>query len=275
MPASQGRHDDRLRSMPHPVSGVAGRAGGELKSFSRRALLRAKLAAGLLVLALAIAGAPSAAAQQHTEAPMRIGIIGTGNIGGGLARHWVEAGHEVMISSRNPDQLEPLAEELGPRARVGTPQEAAAFGDVVLVSVPYAATPQIGEDYAEELAGKLVIDTGNPVARRDGPMAAEALARGTGLASAEFLHSARVVRAYTCIPAATLRSEAHREPPLAIPLAGDDEEALALAQRLVRDSGFDPVVIGPLARASEFDLGTELAAATGNLTAEEMRRMLE
>ena len=240
----------------------------------RRTLLRLALAVGVIALALLLAPAAQAQVPQ-TDTPMRIGIIGTGNIGGGLARHWVEAGHEVMISSRNPDQLVSLAEELGPRAQVGTPREAAAWGEVVLVSVPYAATPQIGEDYAEELTGKLVIDTGNPVERRDGPMALDALDMGTGLASAQYLHSARVVRAYTCIPAATLRGQAHLEPPLAIPLAGDDVEALEIAQRLVRDSGFDPVVVGPLERASEFDLGTELAAATGNINADEMRRMLE
>ena len=103
---------------------------------------------------------------------LRIGIIGTGNIGGALARHWVNAGHEVLMSSRHPEELEALAAELGPRARAGTPREAAEFGDVVLISVPYGAMPQISRDFAGLLAGKIVLDTGNPVARRDGDIVA-------------------------------------------------------------------------------------------------------
>ena len=93
---------------------------------------------------------------------LRIGIIGTGKIGGALARHWARAGHELVISSRHPEELEPLAEELGPKVRAATPAEAAEFGEVVLVSVPYGAMPQIGRDYAHLMSGKVVLDTGNP-----------------------------------------------------------------------------------------------------------------
>src|SRR5579872_3128158 len=102
------------------------------------------------------------------SSPLKIGIIGTGHIGGALATLWSKAGHEVMISSRHPGELKSLAHSLGPKAQVGTPRAAAAFGDVVLISVPYAATPQIGRDLAHELAGKVVIDTGNPYPNRDG-----------------------------------------------------------------------------------------------------------
>jgi 8-hydroxy-5-deazaflavin:NADPH oxidoreductase len=245
----------------------------------RRRLLRVlpSHAAAALLAAFTLAAvafyAPSAARAQSAE-PMRIGIIGTGNIGGALARHWVEAGHEVLMSSRNPDELEPLAAELGPRARAGTPREAAAFGDIVLVSVPYAAVPEIGRDLAAELRGKIVLDTSNPVERRDGEMALAAQEKGAGLASAEFLAGTRVVRAFNCIPAATLANEAHRASGrIAIPLGGDDVEALDVAQRLVRDAGFDPVVIGSLERSRLFDLGGPLAS--GEWTAEEMRARAE
>jgi len=228
------------------------------------------LAAG--TLGISLAGASAAHAQSGDV--MRIGIIGTGRIGGALARHWVEAGHEVLMSSRNPEELEPLAEELGPRARAGTPREAAAFGEVVLVSVPYAAVPQIGEDFAEELRGKIVLDTSNPVESRDGAMALEVQRKGAGPASAEYLADTRLVRAFNCIPAASLANEADREPErLAIPLGGDDAEALAVAERLVRDAGFDPVVIGSLERSRLFDLGGPLAS--GAWTADEMRARAE
>jgi predicted dinucleotide-binding enzyme len=229
---------------------------------SRRAWLAL---GGLAALGALLPMAPLAA-----QEPLKIGIIGTGRIGGALARHWVAAGHEVLVSSRNPDELRPLAAELGPRARVGTPREAAAFGSVVLVSVPYAAMPQIGSDFAAELAGKVVIDTSNPVESRDGPRALEWQRQGAGLATAALLENDRVVRAFNCIPAASLANEANRQPArIAIPIGGDDAAAIAVAERLVRDAGFDPVLVGSLAQTRAFDLGQPLAA--GNLSAAELR----
>jgi len=205
--------------------------------------------------------------------PLKIGIIGAGKIGGTLASLWVKAGHEVLLSSRHPEQLQGLAQSLGPRARVGTPKEAATFGDAVLISVPYGAMPQIGRDLAKELAGKVVLDTGNPYPERDGEMALEARRKGTGVASAEFLPGVRLVRAFNAISYLSLRGEAHRAgEAVAIPIAGDDERALAVATRLVRDAGFEPVVVGPLARARLFDVGTTVY--TQVLTARELRKRL-
>jgi 8-hydroxy-5-deazaflavin:NADPH oxidoreductase len=212
--------------------------------------------------------------QTPLQAPLRIGIIGAGHIGGTLAALWVSAGHEVMISSRHPDELQGLARSLGPKAHVGTPREAAVFGEVVLVSVPYGALPQVGRDLKSELAGKIVLDTGNPYPQRDGEMAVAARAKGTGVASAEYLPGVRLVRAFNAINSGDLRSEAHRQgAPIAIPLAGDDAQALQVAQQLVSDAGFVPVVVGPLARAREFDVGT--AVYTRLLTAPELRQALK
>src|SRR5688572_25098273 len=239
----------------------------ELETFmvNRREALTA--AAALLG---ALAGVTSLRAQAK---PLRIGIIGTGRIGGALARHWTRAGHEVLMSSRNPDELRPLAKELGTRARVGTPAEAAAFGPVVLVSVPYGAMPQIGKDNAAALKGKIILDTSNPSEGRDGAMAIPAQKKGAGMATAEFLAGTRVVRAFNCIPAASLANLADRKPErLAIPIGGDDKEALAVAERLVRDAGFDPVLVGTLAQTRQFDLGQPLAK--GDLTAAELRQLI-
>jgi 8-hydroxy-5-deazaflavin:NADPH oxidoreductase len=205
--------------------------------------------------------------------PLKIGIIGAGHIGGTLASLWVKSGHEVLVSSRHPEQLQGLVRSLGPRARAGTPREAALFGDVVLISVPYAALPQVGRDLKTELSGKIVLETGNPYPQRDGDMALEARRKGTGVASAEFLPGVRLVRAFNAINSGDLAHEAHRSgEPFAIPLAGDDREALEVAQRLVRDAGFEPVVVGPLARARDFDVGT--AVYTRLMTARELRRAL-
>jgi len=224
----------------------------------------------LLFLSVLIASDSHAAPNAR---PLKIGIIGTGHIGGTLAKLWVAAGHEVVISSRHPDELKPLAKQLGPKARVGTPKEAAAFGDVVVVSVPYKALPELGRDLKAELAGKIVLDTCNPYPRRDGDMANDARKKGTGVASPELLPGTRLVRAFNAINADSLASEAHRKSPLiGIPLAGDDAEALKVAQRLVSDAGFDPVVVGGLARAREFDVDT--AVYTKLLTAAELRKAL-
>ena len=232
---------------------------------SRRALIIAGACAA------ALGGLPRSVRAQSRS--LKIGIIGTGKIGGGLAELWAKAGHELLISSRHPDQLHPLAERLGPKVRAGTPQEAAAFGEVILVSVPYGALPQVGRDYAAQMKGKVVLETGNPFPHRDGEMAEPARAKGTGTASAEYLPGVRLVRAFNCIPHTNLRSDAHRSGErIAIPLAADDQQALQVAVRLVQDAGFEPVVVGPLARAKDFDVGSPVFGRA--LTAPELRQAL-
>ncbi|HEY5763480.1 MAG TPA: NAD(P)-binding domain-containing protein [Rhodocyclaceae bacterium] len=221
------------------------------------------IAAGVLLSSFAIAA----------EAPLRIGIIGTGKIGGALAEHWAKAGHELVISSRHPEQLKDLAASLGPKVRAGTPAEAAAFGEVILISVPYGALPQVGRDYATAMRAKVVLETGNPFPGRDGAMAEPARAKGTGAASSEYLPGVRLVRAFTSVPHWSIRDDAHRSGErVAIPLAADDGTALKLAERLVRDAGFEPVVVGGLAEARRFDVGS--AAFGRAMTARELRATL-
>jgi predicted dinucleotide-binding enzyme len=235
---------------------------------TRRRVIAICLSVGLVLMLPGPRSSSSAA--EPASAPLKIGIIGTGRIGGALARHWIAAGHEVFVSSRHPEELQALVAELGPHAHAGTPLEAATFGTVILVSVPYAAMPQIGADLRTPLAGKVILDTSNPNERRDGPMAVEAQGKGAGIATAGYLHSRRIVRAFNCIPAATLAHDGNRQPErIAIPLGSDDSEGLKIAERLVRDAGFDPVVVGSLAATRVFDLGQPLA--TGSLTAKEMR----
>src|SRR5579863_3076928 len=242
----------------------------------RRVSALAAVSCAVWSLAAADSNAPAESAQSAQPAPaarLKIGIIGAGHIGGTLARLWTQAGHEVLLSSRHPDELKGLAASLGPRAQVGTPREAAVFGDVVLISVPYGALPQVGRDLAHELAGKIVLDTGNPYPERDGPMAVEARRKGTGVASAEFLPGVRLVRAFNAINYKSLQSEAHRAgEPVAIPLAGDDARALAVASELVKDAGFEPVVVGPLSSAKLFDVGSPVYVQV--LTAKELRARL-
>jgi predicted dinucleotide-binding enzyme len=230
---------------------------------------RTILAAGCGML---LAGMNPASAQSR----MKIGIIGSGRVGGTIGELWVKAGHEVVFSARTIDEVNSLLAKLklGPRARAGTPKEAAAFGEAVLISVPYAALPQIGRDNAAELKGKVVLDTCNPIENRDGAMAVEVRSKGTGIASAELLPGVRLVRAFNCVGWNSMRTEAHRAGErLAIPLAADDQGALKVAIGLVQDAGFEPVVVGGLARAKEFDVGTPVFGKA--LTASELRRILE
>ena len=209
-----------------------------------------------------------------TAHPLKIGIIGAGEIGSALARHWAAAGHQIMISSRPPEELRALANEIGANVKVGTPREAAAFGDVIQLAVPYGATPQVGRDLAAELKGKIVLDAGNPYPSRDGEMAVRDRQRGTGVASAEYLPGTRLVRAFNAINSGPLlRDGFHKPARLGIPLAADDPDAMKVAAQLVTDAGFDPVPVGDLSRAREFDYGTPVYVR--GMTAAELRTALK
>ena len=248
---------------------------GENKQSRRDFLLRAGATATGFVLAPGLLpGRLGASVVSGTlQVPLRIGIIGSGNIGGAVGLKWAEAGHEILFSSRHPEELTDLVAQAGPRARAGLPAEAAAFGEVVLIAVPYAALPQVGEDYAPLMQGKVVIDCGNPYPRRDGPMAEEALAKGTGVASAEYLPGVRLVRAFNAIRNTSVEQNAHREgEKVGIPIAGDDQDALRIVSALVVDAGFDPVVVGSLARAREFDQGSPVYVT--DMTAAQLREAL-
>jgi predicted dinucleotide-binding enzyme len=201
---------------------------------------------------------------------MKIGIVGSGRVGGAIGAVWVNAGHEVMFSSRSLEHDKALAAELGKGARAGTPREAAAFGEVVMVSVPYGALPEVGKDIGDLIRGKVVIDTCNPFPGRDGKIADWAREKGAGLASAELLPGARLVRAFNAIGAARMGS-AYKEPGrVGMPIAADDAQAADIASRLIRDIGYEPVLIGGLAKGRHLMPGTALA---GEHTPEEIRRI--
>ena len=135
---------------------------------------------------------------------MKIGIVGSGQVGGTLGAVWVGAGHEVMFSSQDLGHDKALAAKLGAGARAGTPREAAAFGEVVMISVPYRALPEVGKTVGDLIRGKVVIDTCNPFVGRDGEIANWAREKGAGLASAELLPGARLVRAFNILMAILL-----------------------------------------------------------------------
>jgi predicted dinucleotide-binding enzyme len=178
---------------------------------------------------------------QTNGARQPIGTIGAGHIGSTIGGLWVKNGHKVLFSSRHPEELRDLVAGLGPLAQAGTVEQAIAFGDVVLLTVPYGALPQIGRDYAAQLKGKIVLDTCNAVAARDGAVADEVEANGIGVTSQKYLPGTRLVRAFNTMSYKIFASE--------------DQDAVRVAASLVRDAGFDPVVVGKLADAKLFQRG--------------------
>jgi len=216
---------------------------------------RTVLTAGSALM-LGAALSPRELRAQNSGGKQPIGTIGAGHIGSTIGGLWVKNGHKVLFSSRHPEELKDLVSGLGPLAQAGTVEQAIAFGDVVLLTVPYPALPQIGRDYSAQLKGKIVLDTCNAVVGRDGPIAEEVEANGVGVTSQKYLPGTRLVRAFNTMSYRTFASEANRpDPKLAVPIAGDDQDAVRVAVSLVRDAGFDPVVVGKLADAKLFQRG--------------------
>jgi predicted dinucleotide-binding enzyme len=225
-------------------------------------MVAATLAAGSLPL--------SAGAAESASKKTRIGIIGSGNVGSALGRAWAKAGHSVMFSSRHLDVDKALAAEVGANASAGTPGQAAAFGEVLLLAVPYRALPDLGKTLAADLQSKVVIDACNPFPGRDGDIANWAREKGAGLASAELLPGARIVRAFNAVGAARM-GEAHATPGrFGMPIAGDDAQAIEIASRLIRDVGYEPVLIGGLDEGKHLIPGSPLA---GERSPEDVRKI--
>ena len=236
---------------------------------NRREFLRA---AGAAAATIAFGSLPfTAHAQTGAAAKMKIGIIGSGRVGGAVGGAWVKAGHEVMFSSLNLEDDKKLAASLGSGARAGTPREAAAFGSVLLVSVPYKALPSVGKDLGELIKGKIIIDTSNPIVGRDGDMAVAAREKGAGLASTELLPGARIVRAFNAIGYAKMAEAASKKERVGMPMAGDDQNAIATASSLIREVGYEPVLVGTLAAMGKYLIpGTPLG---GEHSPEEIRKI--
>lgn len=229
------------------------------KQRSRRTPLLAATGVSAFVVSMTLSTA-SLLAQANVAAgegqSFRIGIIGSGAMGAPIGLLWAEAGHQVLFSSRNPDQLMELVRQAAPRASAGYPDAAAYFGEVILLAVPPSAIPQIGEDFGHLMQGKVVIDLSNPRVDRDGEISNEWLAMGTGLAMAQYLPGVRLIKAFNTVNPRSFADPVRDGERIGVPIAGDDEEAIAITESLVRDAGLDPVVVGALETAIEFDRGS-------------------
>jgi predicted dinucleotide-binding enzyme len=189
---------------------------------------------------------------------MRIGLIGAGRIGGTVARLAVEHGHDVVVSnSRGPRTLGGLVAGLGGHATAGPPGQAAAAGDIVVVTIPLKNYRQVP---VAELAGKTVVDTNNYYPGRDGQV--PELDDGSTTSSellAAHLPGSHVVKAFNTIYFEDLGSQgqpAGTPGRRALPIAGDDAAAKDVVAGLIGQFGFDVVDVGPLAEGRRFQPGT-------------------
>jgi predicted dinucleotide-binding enzyme len=172
---------------------------------------------------------------------MRIGIVGAGRIGGNCAVQFAKGGHEVKLSSRSPEKLEPLAAEIGDAASVGTPAEAAEFGEVVVFAVPWDGFDDAISS-AGSLDGKIVIDTTNQYGSSEMP--------ADGQTAASF-HAARVdgalyTKSFNTLTSAFQAEAAFRPEDERIVqwVCGDDVVAKQVVMGLIADAGYAPVDLG-------------------------------
>lgn len=205
----------------------------------------------------------------------RIGIVGSGNIGGNLGILLGKAGYEVCFSSRHPEKLQGLVQAAGPAARTGTVDEAIAFGDVVILSIPLKSYRELESGTRQALKGKIVIDTSNPYPERDGAMAVEARQDpgGMGTVVSRLLPDARIVRAFNSVYFEDLKKGINKHGErIGIPIASDDQEVIEVAVELARKAGLDPVVVGGLKQSRLFDVGTPVYATSAS--AREIKQQL-
>jgi 8-hydroxy-5-deazaflavin:NADPH oxidoreductase len=181
------------------------------------------------------------------EILMKIGIVGAGMIGATTARLFAEAGHDVAISnSRGPESLQSIVTEIGPRARAVSVEDAARFGDVVLLAVPWRKPEALPS--ADALKGKIVIDAMNPYAEGGG--IEDLRGRTSSEHTRQRLPGARLVKAFNTMYYKHLAANGRKDLPTAernaIFVAGDDEDAKRIVMKLIEEIGFGPVDTGSL-----------------------------
>jgi predicted dinucleotide-binding enzyme len=192
---------------------------------------------------------------------MRIGIVGAGRIGGNCARQFAKGGHELKLSSsRNRRRLEALGAEIGDRASVGTPTEAAEFGDVVVLSVPWDAIDD-ALSQTGSLEGKTVIDTTNQYGRVSLPVGGETAAQH----NAARMPGARYTKCFNTLTSGFQAEVAGRpeEERVVQWICGDDAEANQIVSTLVADAGYAPVVIGGVAECAVMEAPRRPGAVYG------------
>lgn len=210
---------------------------------------------------------------------MKIGIIGTGNMGSGLGKLWARKAHEVFFGSRNPKKAKALASSIGPNVRGGTIAEAGEFGDAVLLATPWEGVRE-AVAAAGNLNGKILIDCTNPLVSDETKLAVGYTTSGAE-EIAKWAPGARVVKAFNTVFGRILNSGNVKfgAETVTVFYCGDDEVANVRVKGLIEEIGFEPVEAGPLENARYLEplgelmvqLGYDLAMGT-NIALKLVRR---
>lgn len=204
---------------------------------------------------------------------IRIGVIGAGWLGSTVGRLLGISGHQVMFSSRHPENHAGLTHVIGANAYIGSLKDAASFGDVLLFAVPFNVLPELGRDLAELIRGKIVLDACNTNSDPGDPYTKEGLKNGVAETSVKYLPMTRLVRAFSAVDAQAIdASAAGRGIKLGVPLASDYQDEMMLAAELVKDVGCEPVITGKLASAVLFQ--REGPGYRANTSAPKLRKLM-
>ncbi|MGW2722954.1 NADPH-dependent F420 reductase [Streptomyces sp. NPDC001492] len=197
----------------------------------------------------------------ESATPLAVAVLGAGNIGRPLGRHWLAAGHAVTFGSRDPERLASFVATLGGGARAATHAEAVDASDVVLLSVPHPALEELLDQLGDRLAGKIVIDATSPIAVSEHGLFVSGLGPGAtqGSWTAKRLPGSHVARAFSHFPDELLwpRGTGQRHF-WGMAVAADDPGALRVTETLVHDAGFVPVRLGGLEESAAMEPGGAL-----------------
>lgn len=191
---------------------------------------------------------------------MHIAVIGSGNIGGTLGRHWAKAGHEVMFSSRHPEELQSMAATVG--AKVGTVKETVVFGEVILLAIPFGKVAEVAQQIGR-LNDKILIDATNPYPQRDGDVARHVITddsqTATGYVASQF-PGTHTIKAFNSIYFKVLEEQAFRsgDERIAVQVCGNDLQAKQTVKQLIEAIGFAPQDLGDLSQGKLFEPGAPL-----------------
>jgi len=177
---------------------------------------------------------------------MKIGILGTGNVGRSLAKPWADKGHEIVFGSRDPEKALEIAKSMGKNVCSATYEEAAKWGDVIVLALPYTAAQDIIKTVGD-LTGKILVDCTNPLAP-----GLSGLVIGLTTSAAEEIAkmtSAKVVKAFNTMGVGIMANVQFGSETASNFICGDDEEAKSVVRSLGEDIGFDVVDTGPLSNA--------------------------
>ena len=192
---------------------------------------------------------------------MRIGVIGTGNVGGALGTGWARAGHEVTFGARDPntDEVNQLLSRSGRKASAASVESAVAQADVVALAIPWAAVTEVLARIAPSLSGKVLIDCTNP--STSFPTVDHSSGSG-GEQVAKMVAGAYVVKAFNTTGFENMENPKYGAEAATMFYAGDHAVAKKVAHDLAQDLGFDPVDAGELKQAHTLEL---LASFWGGL----------